>query len=245
MKHLKISCLALFSTGLLSVNTLHAQDTTITRKITTTDTIVSESAMVQDSSAKTTAGGKLRTCELGVRYLPSFTALSLTTNNGDVALGSATMNNGFGVRFGYNMSNYIGLEAEINYEQVNQKYKDQGLDQQVSIKYINIPVLLSMNTNKTAPVFFGVVVGPQFGINMGSSLNSNSSSNTDTLHAVLAVKQGDVGLAYGAGFGIALNPEHTIRLDFGFRGVYGLVNMSGSPAGDNSCLLYTSPSPRD
>jgi len=84
------------------------------------------------------------------------------------------------------------------------------------------------------PVVFGVVIGPQFGINIGSSFSGNSASNKDTLNAVLAVKQGDVGVAYGAGFGIALNQQRNIRLDFGFRGVYGLVNMNGTPAGDNS-----------
>jgi hypothetical protein len=144
------------------------------------------------------------------------------------------MSNGFGITLGFNLSKYVGIEAEINYDQISQKYIDRGLDKQVSINYINVPLLLAINTDKTLPVVFGVVVGPQFGINIGSSISGNSGSNTDTVHAVLAVKQGDVGVAYGAGFGIALNRERNIRLDFGFRGVYGLVDMSSTPTGNNS-----------
>ena len=215
---IKNSCIAVLSASLLSASMLNAQDTM---------RVVKETTVVHDANT-------LFMHEFGVRYLPTFTSLAVRNYNGDVVQGNVTMSNGFGVMLGHNLSKYVGIQAEINYDQISQTYKDRGLDQKVSINYINVPILLAINTDKTAPVFLGVVIGPQFGINIGSSFKGNSVSNTDTVRAVLAVKQGDIGMAYGAGLGIALNPQRNVRLDLGFRGVYGLVNMSGTSTSDNS-----------
>jgi hypothetical protein len=109
------------------------------------------------------------------------------------------------------------------------------LERTVAINYLDIPVLLSLNTNKTCPVNFNVVLGPQFGINTGSSINSSgSNSETDTMNATIAVKQGDVGAAYGAGFEFAFPPNGNFIIDLGFRGMYGLVDMSAKPVGSNT-----------
>lgn len=225
MKHkIKYSCIALFSAALLSASVLNAQDTVK----------VKETTVVHDTVVKAKDENKLHKGEFGLRYLPTFTSLSLRNYNGDVVQGKATMSSGFGIMLAHNFSKCVGVQAEINYNKISQKYKDRGLDQQVSINYIDVPVMLGINTDKTMPVVFGVVVGPQFGINIGSSFSGNSGNNSDTLSAVLAVKEGDVGLAYGAGFGIALTPQRNIRLDFGFRGAYGLVDMRGDAAGSNS-----------
>jgi hypothetical protein len=124
------------------------------------------------------------------------------------------------------LSKHIGLQLECNYNTISQTYKDQNLERQVHINYIDVPLLLSLSTDKSKCVNFNVVVGPQFGINAGSSITSNgTSASSDTVHALLAVKQGDVGVAYGAGLDFCLNKARTIRLDIGFRGVYGLVNI--------------------
>ncbi len=50
--------------------------------------------------------------------------------------------------------------------------------------------------------------------------------DTLNLDPVLSVKKGDLGLAYGAGFDFGLDPENKIRLGLGFRGVFGLLNIS-------------------
>lgn len=241
---IKNSCIAVFSVALLSVSSLNAQDTVTVRKTTIDSVKVQKTTVVHDTIEKekvihdTVVKSKdektLYRGEFGFRYLPTFTSLSIRNYNGNMVQGRATMNHGFGIMLGHNFSKYAGMQLEINYEQISQKYKDQGLDKQVSINYINIPLLLAIHTDKTLPVVFGVTAGPQFGINIGSSFNGNSGTASDTLHAVLAVKQGDVGLAYGAGFGVALNKQRNIRFDFGFRGVYGLINMSGTSAGENS-----------
>ena len=54
------------------------------------------------------------------------------------------------------------------------------------------------------------------------------------------VKTGDIGFAYGAGVDFGLNPSQTFRLGLGFRGVYGLFDISddsGSLSNDSFFVL--------
>jgi len=163
--------------------------------------------------------------EFGLRYMPTFSSLALRSASGDNIDGSLTLSHGFGVMLGINFSKNIGLQGEVNYNSINQKYTDRNLERQVDVSYLNLPVLLSINTDKSAPVNLNLVVGPQFGLNIGSSVKTTGSSTTETVKATIAVKEGDVGAAYGAGLEFMLNPSHTIRLDLGFRGYYGFVDM--------------------
>ena len=172
--------------------------------------------------------------EFGLRFLPTVTSLTLNNANGGTVQGDATVSYGYGIMLGLNFSKNVGIQAELNYENISQKYKDQNLDREVKINYINIPLLLSLNTNKTSCINLNVVLGPQFGINVGSSVTGSTTNNTSDLHAVIAVKQGDVGFAYGAGLDIALNSARSLHLNLGFRGVYGLVNIDGTPKDDNT-----------
>jgi hypothetical protein len=170
----------------------------------------------------------LRKTELGIRYYPTFSSLALRTYGGETVQGSLSMSNGWGVMIAHNFNRHVGFQVEVDYNQISQKFKDRNLDRRVDVSYLNIPVLLSLNTDKSNWVNWNFVAGPQFGINLGSHVKTNGSNNTDTLHAVVAVKPGDVGLAYGTGLEFMLNKPHTVRLDLGFRGFYGFVDMSAS-----------------
>lgn len=171
---------------------------------------------------------ELRHVEFGVRYMPTFSSIDMHTSDGGTVEGSFNMSHGFGVMLGVNLTKNIGVQGEVNYYQINQKYADGNLNRDLTINYFNIPVLLSLNTNKAAPVNLNLVAGPQFGINAGSKIETSGDGNTDSTRAVVAVRKGDVGLAYGAGLEFALNKSHSFRLDLGFRGFYGLVNMDSS-----------------
>lgn len=176
----------------------------------------------------------LRCGELGVRFFPMFTSLAFNTYNGGIVQGSATLSYGYGLMLGLNFSKNIGIMAEADYNQISQSYKDVNLDRQVHLNYLDIPIMLSINTDKTKPVNLNLVAGPQFGINVGSTMTTSSNGSVDNANAVLAVKQGDIGLAYGAGLEFALNKMHTIRFDLGFRGTYGFVNINGETTGNNT-----------
>jgi hypothetical protein len=211
---------------LLSAISLRAQDTVRVKE--------TEKVYVHDDTPSKPSRPPLRAGELGVRWMPTFTTLTFNTANGQTVQGNATLNNGFGIMLAGNFSKNIGIQGEVDYLGIQQKYADQSISRQVNINYLNIPVMLSLNTDKTRPVNLNVVVGPQFGVNVGSSLSTSSNGSTDNAHAVIAAKQGDVGEAYGAGLEFALNRNHTFRFDIGFRGMYGLVDISSDQVSENS-----------
>lgn len=164
--------------------------------------------------------------EFGFRFMPTFSKFNMKTASGGVVKGQATLGYGAGVFLGINFSKHIGVQAELMYSAINQKYTDKEVERKIDLKYINIPLLISLNTGKTKPVNFNVVAGPQIGINVGSKVEGSGTNGTDTVSAVLSIKQGDVGLAYGFGIDFGLNTKQTFRLGLGYRGVYGLLDIS-------------------
>jgi hypothetical protein len=163
--------------------------------------------------------------EFGFRFMPTVTAFNMVTSDGGTVEGQATLGYGIGGLVAFNFSNHVGLQPEIIYNSYSQKYKDQDLERKIHVKYVNIPLLVTFNTGKSKPVNLNFVVGPQMGFNIGSSLEASGSNGSDTLQAVVALKKGDVGFAYGAGLEFALNETRTIRLDVGFRGVFGFMDI--------------------
>ena len=152
--------------------------------------------------------------------------MDFRASNGDIITGSVTMSQGFGGMLGFNLSKHVGFQGEVDYYKASQKYRDLDENHNVDIKYLNIPMLLSLNTNKTARVNLNAVVGPQFGITFGSKITSTGSNGTTS--ATLETKKGDVGAAFGAGLEFAINQAHTVRLDLGYRGFYGFVRMNAN-----------------
>jgi len=135
---------------------------------------------------------------------------------------------GYGIAgvLGFNFNNHVGIQGEVIYNSLSQKYKDQNINRKINVKYVNIPLLLSLNTGKSKAININFVAGPQFGISLGSSINAENGNSLDTVSTVFAAKNNDFGLAYGAGLELMLNPARTLRLDLGYRGIYGLGNIS-------------------
>lgn len=171
--------------------------------------------------------------EFGVRFMPTVSNFDIQTSDGGQVSGEATIGIGAGIVLGLNFSEHIGIQAEAIYNTLTQKYQEQEVNREIRLKYVNIPLLLSLNTGKTKPVNFNAVVGPQIGISVGTELFTNNGNDPDD-EAVLSVKKGDLGFAYGAGVDFGLNTAKTFRLGIGFRGVYGLFDIS-----DNSNSLTT------
>ncbi len=176
----------------------------------------------------------LRRFEFGFRYMPTFSSIKVRSYNGDAINTKVTVSQGFGILLGFNLTPNVGFQGEIDYYKVKQKFVDHNLDRIVDIKYINIPVLLSLNTGKGKPINLNFVMGPQFGFNAGTNFSSSGSDSADSLKAVFAVKKGDIGFAYGAGLEFALNAAHTARFDIGYRGFYGFVDTDGKQSGSDT-----------
>jgi len=164
--------------------------------------------------------------EVGLRFMPTFSAFDAKTSDGGTIQGELTLGYGGGLLLGYHFSEYVGVQGEIIYTSLTQKYKETDAERRVDLKYVNIPLFLSLNTGKTKMVNFNVVGGPQIGLSVGSKLTTKGDDGTSSSKAVLAVKKGDLGLAYGAGVDFGLNALRTLRLGLGFRGVFGLLDIS-------------------
>lgn len=162
---------------------------------------------------------------IGVRFMPTFSSLKFQDAGGNTIKGEFVLSYGYGALLGVNFNNNVGVQIECIYNNLSQKYKDKNMERKIEINYINIPLLLSLNTGRLKPVNLNIVAGPQLGINIGSSVTTTGSGGVDTLQAVFAVKKNDFGFAYGAGLDFGLNKSKTARLDIGFRGVFGLIDI--------------------
>ena len=208
------------------------KETQVVRDTVTETRIVRDTVVKEDNKQKPERP-PLRRGEFGVRYMPTFSSMSFRTYNGDVIQGDVSMSHGFGVMLGFNLSKNIGIQAEASYLEISQKYKDQNLNRQVNVSYLNSPILLSVNTDKTRMVNLNFVAGPQFGVNLGSSVQTTGNENEGTLRAVVGAKGTDVGLAYGTGLEFALSRTHCLRADIGYRGFYGLVDANANQSSKN------------
>lgn len=173
------------------------------------------------ASALNVSGQK---AEIGFRFMPTFTSFDAKSSSGGTIQGEVTLGYGIGALLGFNFSDHVGIQAEIIYNTISQKYSEQQKEYKINLKYINIPLLLSINTGKSKPINLNVVAGPQVGFNVGSKVSSTGESGTT--QAVLSIKKSDVGVAYGGGLDFGLNTALTTRLSLGYRGVFGLIDIS-------------------
>lgn len=162
---------------------------------------------------------------IGLRFMPTFSNLEMKTYGGETVEGRATLGFGFGGFLGFYVTEYAGIQGELIYTSINQKYKEMDVERKVNLQYINIPLLVSLNTGKSKKVNFNLVLGPQIGINVKSSV---FSSGNDTTNAMISVRTGDLGFAYGAGLDFGVNESGSFRIGFGYRGVYGLFDISNN-----------------
>jgi len=179
--------------------------------------LFSQTTQAQDPTTTPSPAITFHRAELGFRFMPTVSSVKMESSQGGIVSGQATLGYGVGGFIGFNYTKHIGYAIEILYNSVSQKFKDEGLDRVMKVKYVTVPLLMSLNTGKGNPVNLKIEFGPQLGFNIGTSMKTHG----DTLQTVLSTKQSDIGIAFGSGLGFALNTARTIRLDIGYRGVYG------------------------
>jgi hypothetical protein len=112
----------------------------------------------------------------GVRFMPTLTSLQYSEDQGMVKT-TFVIGYGAGLLAGINFNDNVGLQGEILYSQLAQKYKTGGdIERKVKLSYINVPLLLSLNTGIHNPVNLNFVIGPQLGLNTGSSVEISNSN---------------------------------------------------------------------
>ncbi len=172
---------------------------------------------------------------IGFRLMPTVSSIHMRNSSGGEVNGTAVMGFGIGGLLGLNFSEHIAIQGEIIYSSISQKYKDLNTEHRINLRYVNIPLFLSLNTGRYKPVNFNVVAGPQLGISAGSKVYT---TGTDSAHAVLALRKGDLGFAYGAGLDFGINHKKTARIGIGFRGVFGLFDVSNTSNNNDTNSYY-------
>jgi opacity protein-like surface antigen len=173
------------------------------------------------------SGGETRKkVEFGLRLMPTFSKFETHTSDGGIVGGSARMGFGAGMFFGINFNNHVGIQTELIYSSISQKSIDNNINRKIVLKYVNVPLLLSLNTNKSKVINLNIVGGPQIGFNAGSSITLEGANNDNSPQPLFSVKKNDFGFAYGAGLDFGLNASRTVRLGIGYRGVIGLIDIS-------------------
>lgn len=168
----------------------------------------------------------VKKAEIGFRFMPTYSSFDMKLSDGGTVSGDVTLGFGIGALLGFSFSNNVGIQGELIYSSVSQKFNDKNVQHKVSLKYFNVPLLLTLNTGKSKVINLNVVGGPQIGFNVGSSITTTGAADVNNTQPVLSVKKGDLGVAYGAGADIALTSSHTLLLSLGYRGVLGLIDIS-------------------
>jgi hypothetical protein len=156
--------------------------------------------------------------EAGLRFMPTFSSFHMKSTKGESVTGEGVIGFGVGGFVAYNFSEHIGIQGELIYSSHSQKFTELDVERKVNLGYINIPLLFSYNTGKYDPINFNFVAGPQLGLSAGSNVFTTDVLGHDRNPAILRVKLGDLGFAYGAGVDFGLNKSQTYRLAAGFRG---------------------------
>jgi hypothetical protein len=196
---------------------------------TTTTTTEQETTAAPDSDKPAQEPGssapEWRGAHIGGVVQATFTDVKVSSNNGTVNT-SYVVGYGGGGYLGYFFSPHVELRAEVLYSSLAQQIEFGNTEAKMHLSYLNFPLLLGLHTGYNKPVSLNIMVGPQIGINTASSIDGEGSEGIDTVQASLTVKPADLGIAYGAGLDFGFGEERLLHLNVGFRGVYGLVDIS-------------------
>lgn len=200
--------------------------------------------LAQESSSETE--GMPTHLYIGARWLPTFSRFDVNvfdTEAGHAVLAKThfVMGQGWEGLVGYNFSPNFGVQAEVLYNVLSQDYIDPNMEESfarhnIQLTYLNLPLLLVLNSNSTKNINVNLVGGPQFGLNLGSKYEVSSGNEVDSLGGVFGVKTADVGFAYGAGIDLGLGDQFSI--DLGFRGVFGLLDISNKSQSKTTEQFY-------
>ncbi|WP_025665559.1 porin family protein [Aquimarina megaterium] len=155
---------------------------------------------------------------------------SISSNAQDIKLGFkggvnfATLNgdgyNGLDGRTGYHigavvqigLSDMFAVQPELIYSAQGAKFKALGIDQDIDVDYLNLPVLVKFKFAK----LFSVEAGPQFGFIVNDNFNGGTDPESFDLSAAVGA-----GVEFGSFFG-------QLRYNIGFTDIVDNVEAKNS-----------------
>jgi hypothetical protein len=163
--------------------------------------------------------------ELGIHLMPVFSSFSMATSSGVQVEEKQILGYGFGLVKGINFNPNLGARLEIIYTTFSHQYFAEGKTKNMHVNYANVPIMASINTDRRRKINVNLVLGPQIGINAGSSIE-NADGSSDTLQSTWNVNHGRLGVAYGAGIEMKVGNSEHFRIDVGFRGTTGFMEIA-------------------
>lgn len=145
---------------------------------------------------------------------------------------SSTMGFGYGVTVNYFKEKTFGFHAQVIYTDITQKYQNVNKEgRSVEASYLEVPLLVSLNTNYSRKIIFNVAAGPELGVLAGSTFLGIAPSDYINVNSALSLSSIDIGLGYSGGMTMYLGESSRAILNAGLRGVYGNTNCIGLYAG--------------
>jgi Outer membrane protein beta-barrel domain len=150
------------------------------------------------------------TAQTGVGVKGGLNSYALTSNVDDKSYISAPH---FGVFAQINITEYFSVQPELVYSKQGNGYETNGVKESSNLDYINIPVMLQLNTKKG----FSFEAGPELGFLMSAKYKEDGTVKRD-------IKQSFKGTNLSLGLGLVYRTK--IGIGFGFRYNMGLSNVS-------------------
>lgn len=216
------------------------QKTTTTTTTTTTEQTVGGEAQMPKEQKETSQPSTTSTWKgvhAGVIGQATFTNVKIKSENSSIST-SYVVGYGAGGFLGYFFNPNVEVRVEALYSALAQEITVDGVKNTLNLSYMNFPLLAGLHTSYNKPVSFNVMFGPQIGINTSSSLDVEGNSDIDTVNATINIKPADIGLAYGAGIDFGFGPERLLHLNLGFRGVYGIIDISEDSKNSTTSSYY-------
>jgi hypothetical protein len=194
------------------------------------DNYLPDSGLLNTTKQELQEDKSLSGFHFGLKFQPFINSLNFKGSDGQNASMEQTVNSGWGASLNYFFSPWIGLHLEVM--NMRQKFAfDDGLaKRRIDLNYIQIPLLLSVNTNLEKWVNLNLTAGPYIGLNTNTSINYENQlnevfSNGSAAVPVLIVNPLEVGVAYGAGLDFGFGEGQWLHLNMGYRGTMGLTNI--------------------
>ena len=89
--------------------------------------------------------------EVGIKFQPVLGMFKMQNSSGDNIHGQEVLGYGGGIYMNYNFTKYLGIQIEMNYSSYSRKYSESNITRTVNLRYIEIPFLVSFNSNKNTP----------------------------------------------------------------------------------------------
>ena len=110
---------------------------------------------------------------------------------------------GFGGVLDYGLGEYIALHLEPMYLQKGTEAKEEGVDVEVKLAYLEVPLMLkyAFGTGDTKPY---VMAGPTIGFNLSAKVKVSAGGVSDEEDVKDETKSVDFGLGFGAGVSLPI-----------------------------------------